>query len=87
MGKSLQGEGVKKIAIESTRIYWIPVWNILEEIGFKLMLVNPYLIKQMPWRKSDVKDAQWIAKLLYKGLLRGNLIPGKLIRQLQTYSR
>jgi transposase len=66
---------------------WIPVWNILEEIGFELMLVNPYLIKQMPGRKSDVKDAQWIAKLLHKGLLRGSLIPDKTIRQLRTYSR
>ena len=87
MGRMLQQEGVKKIAMESTGIYWIPVWNILEDTGFDLMLVNPYLIKQMPGRKSDVKDAQWIAKLLHKGLLRGSMIPGKIIRQLRTYSR
>jgi transposase len=87
MADSLRQEGVRKVAIESTGIYWIPVWNILEEIGFELMLVNPYLIKQMPGRKSDVKDAQWIAKLLHKGLLRGSLIPDKTIRQLRTYSR
>jgi transposase len=73
--------------MESTGIYWIPVWNILEEMGFDLMLVNPFLIKQMPGRKSDVKDAQWIAKLLHKGLLRGSLVPDKTIRQLRTYSR
>jgi len=66
MGVHLQTEGVKRIALESTGIYWIPVWNILEEMGFELMLVNPYLIKQMPGRKSDVKDSQWIAKLLHK---------------------
>ena len=61
LGLMLQNQNVKKIALESTGIYWIPVWNILEEMGFDLMLVNPYFIKQMPGRKSDVKDAQWIA--------------------------
>lgn len=87
MGVHLQTEGVKRVALESTGTYWIPVWNILEEMGFELMLVNPFLIKQMPGRKSDVKDAQWIAKLLHKGLLRGSLVPDKTIRQLRTYSR
>jgi len=87
LGEHLQTEGVQEVAIESTGIYWIPVWNILEEMGFSLMLVNPYLIKQMPGRKSDVKDAQWIAALLHKGLLRGSLIPCQQIRELRTYSR
>ena len=87
MAQMLQQEGVRRIAMESTGIYWIPIWNILEEEGFELMLVNPYLIKQMPGRKSDVKDAQWIAKLLHKGMLRGSMIPSKTIRQLRTYSR
>jgi len=63
MAQMLQQEGVRRIAMESTGIYWIPVWNILEEAGFDLMLVNPYLIKQMPGRKSDVKDAQWITRV------------------------
>jgi transposase len=87
MGNQLLKEGVRRVALESTGIYWIPVWNILEDMGFDLMLVNPFLIKQMPGRKSDVKDAQWIAKLLHKGLLRGSLVPDKTIRQLRTYSR
>ena len=87
MGRYLQEAGAEKIAMESTGIYWIPVWNILEEMGFVLMLVNPYLIKQMPGRKSDVKDAQWIAMLLHKNLLRGSLILCKKIRELRTYSR
>ena len=87
MGELLKNQGIKKVAMESTSIYWIPVWNILEEMGFSLMLVNPYLIKQMPGRKSDIKDAQWIATLLHKGLLRGSLIPDKTIRQLRSYSR
>ena len=87
MGKVLQAEGAETIAMESTGMYWIPVWNILEEMGFDLILVNPYLIKQMPGRKSDVKDAQWIATLLHKGLLRSSLVPSKQIRELRTYSR
>ena len=61
MGEYLRSEGVKKVAMESTSTYWVPVWDILLEMGFDLMLVNPFLIKQMPGRKSDVKDAQWIS--------------------------
>jgi transposase len=87
MGKELQTLRVKTIAMESTGMYWVPVWNILEEMGFDLILVNPYLIKQMPGRKSDVKDAQWIASLLYKGLLRSSLVPCGKIRELRSYSR
>lgn len=87
MGEKLLSLGVSQIAMESTGIYWIPVWNILESMGFDLLLVNPYLIKQMPGRKSDVKDSQWIATLLYKGLLRGSLVPNVLIRELRCYSR
>ncbi len=87
LGEYLQKQGVKQVAMESTSIYWIPIWNILESMGFELMLVNPYLIKQMPGRKTDVKDAQWIAQLLHKNLLRGSLIPNEIIRELRTYSR
>jgi len=87
MAEELQIQNVSEVAIESTGIYWKPVWNIFDEMGFRMMLVNPYLIKQMPGRKSDVKDAQWIATLLHKGLLRGSLIPCKEIRELRTYSR
>jgi dihydrofolate reductase len=61
MGLLLKLDGVTRIAMESTDIYWLPVWNILEAMGFDLLLVNPSLIKQMPGRKSDVKAAQWIA--------------------------
>jgi transposase len=87
MGEYLLGEGVAKVAMESTSTYWVPVWDILLEMGFELMLVNPYLIKQMPGRKSDIKDAQWIACLLHKGMLRGSMIPSPEIQQLRTYSR
>ena len=57
MGDTLRQEGVKRIAIESSGIYWIPVWTILEDMGFELMVINPFLIKQMPGRKSDVKPS------------------------------
>jgi len=87
MGFYLHSEGVTRIAMESTGIYWIAVWNILEEMGFELILVNPFLIKQMPGRKSDVKDAQWIAKLLHKDLLRGSFVPDATVQKLRTYSR
>ena len=78
--------GVKTVALESTGIYWIPVWKILEEY-FELILVNPYYIKQVPGRKTDVKDAQWIATLLQKGLLKGSFVPGHLLRELREYER
>jgi transposase len=87
LGLFLQGEGVKQVAMESTSIYWTPVWDILEEMGFDLVLVNPFLIKQMPGRKSDVKDAQWIASLLHKGLLRGSMVPCSIIKELRIYTR
>jgi transposase len=87
MGEYLLSEGVNKIAMESTSTYWVPIWDILLEMGFELMLINPFLVKQMPGRKSDVKDAQWLACLLHKGMLRGSMIPSPVIQQLRTYSR
>ena len=87
LGAYLHKEGVKQIAMESTGIYWIPVWNILEGMDFELILVNPHQIKQMPGRKSDVKDAQWIAELLFKNMIRASLVPDKKIRELRSYER
>ena len=87
MCEYLRSAGVTKVAMESTSTYWVPVWDILLEGGLELMLVNPFLIKQMPGRKSDVKDAQWIACLLFKGMLRGSMIPSPKICELRTYSR
>ncbi len=87
MGEYLQSEEVEEVALESTGIYWIAVWDIFYEMGFKLTLVNPYLIKQMPGRKSDIKDAQWIASLLHKGMMRGSFVPAPLIQELRVYSR
>lgn len=83
----LEQNGVKRVALESTGIYWEPVWNMLEEKGFALTLVNPWFIKQMPGRKSDVKDAQWIGTLLHKYMLRKSYVPVKQIRTSRNYSR
>ena len=82
----LMNEGVQEIALESTGIYWIPVWRLLEE-HFDVKLVNPYYVKQIPGRKTDVKDAQWIATVLQKGLIRGSFIPERRIRELREYER
>jgi transposase len=82
----MQGEHVEQVAMESTSIYWMPVWRALED-DFRLLLVNPYFIKQMPGRKSDVQDAVWIATLCDKKLLRGSVVPDKQIRVLREYLR
>jgi transposase len=79
-------EGVKEVTMESSGIYWIPVWRISED-HFEMKLVNPYYIKQIPGRKTDVKDAQWIATVLQKGLIKGSHIPSKQIRELREYER
>jgi len=77
---------VCEVALESTSIYWIPIWNILS-VDFSLKLVNPYFIKQLPGRKSDVKDAEWIAIVLQKGLIRGSYVPDRMIQCLRQYER
>jgi transposase len=87
LGEYLKSEKVKKVAMESTAPYWVPIWDILYERGFELKLVNPLQIKQMPGKKSDAKDAQWIAELLHRNMLRGSSVPGFLIQELRTCTR
>jgi transposase len=78
--------GVKGVAMESTSIYWMPVWRILQP-HFRMKLANPYFIKQMPGRKSDVKDAHWIAECLQKELIKDSYVPDETIQQMRQYSR
>ncbi|MDR2563161.1 MAG: IS110 family transposase, partial [Prevotellaceae bacterium] len=66
----LKKHGCSEVAMESTSIYWMPIWRVLQS-DFSLKLANPYFIKQLPGRKSDVKDAQWIAECLQKKLIKG----------------
>jgi transposase len=78
--------GVTHVAMESTGVFWKPVFNLLED-RFEVLLVNPRHIKQVPGRKTDAKDCQWIAQLLQHGLLRGSFIPPKPIRELRDLTR
>ncbi len=73
--------------MESTSIYWMPVWRVLEPYVAELKLVNPYFIKQLPGKKSDVKDAEWIATFLLKDLISGSYVPADIIQQLRQYDR
>ncbi len=82
----LKAQGVTVIAMESTGTYWKPVFNILEP-GFTVVLVNAHHIKQVPGRKTDVKDSEWIAQLLQHGLLRPSFIPPRATRELRDLTR
>jgi transposase len=82
----LQAAGCTHVAMESTGVYWRPVYNLLEGL-FTLLVVNAQHIKAVPGRKTDVKDAEWIAELLRHGLLRGSFIPSKPQRQLRELTR
>jgi transposase len=82
----LQCHQVTHVAMESTGVYWKPVWNILEG-QFEVVLVNAQHIKAVPGRKTDLKDCQWIAELLQHGLLRGSFVPPTPIRQLRDLTR
>ena len=82
----LAAQGVATLAMESTGSYWKPVFNILEA-GFTVILVNAHHIKQVPGRKTDVKDSEWIAQLLQHGLLRASFIPPRPTRELRDLTR
>ncbi len=82
----LEAEGVSHVAMESTGVYWKPIWNLLED-RFQILLVNAQHIKHVPGRKTDVKDSEWIAQLLQCGLLRSSLVPPEPQRQLRELTR
>lgn len=83
----LNANEVRDVAMESTGVYWKPVFNILEREGFNVLLANAHHIKNVPGRKTDIKDAQWIAELFSKGLLSASFIPPLLVRELRTLTR
>ena len=82
----LAGHGVGRVAMESTGVYWKPVFNLLEP-RLEVILVNAQHIKQVPGRKTDVTDSQWIAQLLQHGLLSPSFVPPLPIRQLRDLTR
>jgi transposase len=77
---------VTHLAMESTGVYWKPVWNVLEAT-FTILLVNAQHVKAVPGRKTDTKDCEWLADLLQHGLLRGSFVPPSPIRQLRDLTR
>jgi transposase len=82
----LKEMGVRHVAMESTGVYWKPIWHVLEG-QFDLILVNAAHIKQAPGRKTDVKDAEWIAQLHQYGLLKPSFVPPVPIRELRDLTR
>jgi transposase len=79
--------GVSHVAMESTGVYWKPIWNLLETGPYELLLVNAQHIKQVPGRKTDVKDCEWLAQLLQCGLLRRSFVPPPPQRDLRELTR
>src|SRR5205807_7873946 len=83
----LEQKAIRHVAMESTGVYWKPVWNILEPTGFELLLANAQEVKVVPGRKTDQKDSQWIADLHKHGLLRNSFVPPRAIRDLRDLTR
>lgn len=84
----LRPAGCTHVAMESTGVYWKPVYNVLEDDGaFTLIVANAQHLKAVPGRKTDVRDAEWIADLLRHGLIRSSFIPGRDERELRELTR
>jgi transposase len=86
LGDWLAEGGCTVVAMESTGVYWQPIWNLLED-RFELLLVNAKHVKAVPGRKTDVKDCEWLADLLRHGLLRGSFVPDRAQRELRELVR
>src|SRR5437016_10987899 len=82
----LEAQEVTHVAMESTGVYWKPIYYVLEE-RFTCLLVNAAHVKQVPGRKTDVQDCVWITQLLEHGLLRGSFVPPAPIRELRDLTR
>lgn len=83
----LKERSITHVAMEATGIYWITLYDILEHDGFDVTLVNPADSKNLPGRKSDVQDCQWIQQLFSYGLLRKSFVPEDIVRKLRVYTR
>jgi transposase len=78
---------VRDVVLESTGIYWLPLYTILEQSKFCITLANPLQVKQIPGRKTDTADSQWLSQLLMYGLVRGSFVPGDVQRSLRNLNR
>src|ERR1700724_4568029 len=83
----LSAEGCTDIAMEATGIYWKPVWHILADGDFKLMLANAAHVKNVPGRKTDVNDATWLADLMAHGLIRSSFVPDEPTQEMRNFLR
>jgi transposase len=83
----LAGEGCTHIAMEATGVYWKPVWHVLSDGDFALLLANAAHVKNVPGRKTDVNDATWLADLLAHGLIRGSFVPDQQTQEMRTLLR
>lgn len=83
----LKRYSIETVAMEATGIYWVSLYEMIEQAGIKVYLVNGAHVKNVPGRKSDVKDCQWIQQLHSYGLLRASFIPSDAIRELRGYIR
>jgi len=83
----LQAHGVRLIAMEATGVYWLYIYEVLEAAGLVVVVVNGRHVQNVPGRKTDMADSQWLATLHAHGLLRGGFVPPAHIRQLQDYQR
>jgi transposase len=83
----LKEQKVKSVAMEATGVYWLYLYEVLEAAGFEVIVVNGRHVQNVPGRKTDMKDCQWLATLHAHGLLRGGFVPPAQIRRLQDYQR
>ncbi len=82
-----QEQGVRSVAMEATGVYWLCAYEVLEQAGLEVLVVNGKHVKNLPGRKTDIQDCQWIATLHAHGLLRSGFVPPEHIRRLQDYLR
>ena len=83
----LAEQQVACVALESTGVYWLPIFTLLEEVGHQVVLVNPQHMKAVPGHKTDIADSKWLADLLRHGLLKASFIPPAAIRELRELQR
>src|SRR6516165_9093279 len=83
----LVGEGCTHVAMEATGVYWKPVWHVLSDGDFTLVLANAMHVKNVPGRKTDVNDAMWLADLLAHGLIRSSFVPPMAVQALRDLTR
>jgi transposase len=87
LGEWLEANGCTHVGMEATGVYWKPVWQVLADSTFELILANAAQVKNVPGRKTDVNDATWLSELLAHGLVRASFVPGAEIQELRGLLR